>query len=106
FERIKVVGVGGSGGMAAERMLKSNMRGIEFIVINSDAQALHNSSAPLKIHIGKEITRGLGAGADPDLGRKAAEEDRGEIAEALRGADMIFVTYGAGGGTGTGGGPL
>lgn len=106
FARIKVVGVGGSGGSAVNRMLNSHLRGIEFIAINSDAQALHNSAAPLKIHIGKETTRGLGAGADPELGRKAAEEDRGEIAEALRGADMIFVTYGAGGGTGTGAGPL
>ncbi|MEX1113467.1 MAG: cell division protein FtsZ, partial [Patescibacteria group bacterium] len=106
FARIKVVGVGGSGNAAVNRMLQSQMRGIEFIVINTDAQALHNSQAPLKIHIGKETTRGLGAGADPEMGRKAAEEDRGEIAEALRGADMIFVTYGAGGGTGTGAGPL
>ncbi|MDZ4247723.1 MAG: cell division protein FtsZ, partial [Patescibacteria group bacterium] len=106
FARIKVVGVGGSGSAAVNRMLQSQMRGIEFIVINTDAQALHNSQAPLKIHIGKETTRGLGAGADPEMGRKAAEEDRGEIAEALRGADMIFVTYGAGGGTGTGAGPL
>lgn len=106
FARIKVVGVGGSGTSAVNRMLRSHLRGIEFIVINSDAQALHNSDAPTKIHIGKETTRGLGAGADPELGRKAAEEDRGEIAEALRGADMIFVTYGAGGGTGTGAGPL
>lgn len=106
FARIKVVGVGGSGGASVNRMLKSHMRGIEFIAINSDAQALHNSDAPLKIHIGKETTRGLGAGADPELGRKAAEEDRGEIAESLRGADMIFITYGAGGGTGTGGAPL
>ncbi len=106
FARIKVVGVGGSGNAAVNRMLKSHLRGIEFIVINTDAQALHHSEAPLKIHIGKETTRGLGAGADPELGRKAAEEDRGEIAEALRGADMIFVTYGAGGGTGTGAGPL
>lgn len=106
FARIKVVGVGGSGTAAVNRMLKSHLRGIEFIVINSDAQALHNSDAPMKIHIGKETTRGLGAGADPELGKKAAEEDRGEIAEALRGADMIFVTYGSGGGTGTGAAPL
>src|SRR5436305_64302 len=94
FARIKVAGVGGSGNAAINRMLKSRLQGIEFIAINSDAQALHNSEAPLKIHIGKETTRGLGAGADPELGRRAAEEDRGEIAEALRGADMIFVTYG------------
>lgn len=106
FARIKVVGIGGSGTAAVNRMLKSHLKGIEFLVINSDAQALHNSDAPLKIHIGKETTRGLGAGADPELGRKAAEEDRGEIAEALRGADMIFITYGAGGGTGTGAAPL
>lgn len=106
FARIKVVGVGGSGTAAVNRMLKSHLKGIEFLVINSDAQALHNSDAPLKIHIGKETTRGLGAGSDPELGRKAAEEDRGEIAEALRGADMIFITYGAGGGTGTGAAPL
>ena len=106
FARIKVVGVGGSGGSTVNRMMAAHLQGLEFIAINSDAQALHNNQAPLKIHIGKETTRGLGAGADPDLGRKAAEEDRGEIAEALRGADMIFVTYGSGGGTGTGAGPL
>lgn len=106
FARIKVVGVGGSGNQAANRMMRAQLQGIEFIAINSDAQALQNSQAPTKIHIGKETTRGLGAGADPDMGRKAAEEDRGEIAEAMRGADMIFVTYGSGGGTGTGAGPL
>lgn len=106
FARIIVVGVGGAGGAAINRMIESGVHGVDFIVINTDAQALHHSDAPTKIHIGKDETRGLGAGADPSVGRKAAEESRAEIAEALEGADMIFVTLGAGGGTGSGAGPV
>lgn len=104
--KIKVVGVGGSGGSAVNRMISSKIRGVDFIAINTDLQALHCSQAPLKIHIGKTVTRGLGAGMDPDLGRKAAEESQDEIREALKGADMVFITCGLGGGTGSGGGPV
>lgn len=106
FAKIKVVGVGGSGGAAINRMFSAKIRGVEFIAVNTDAQALHHSRAPIKIHIGSGVTRGLGAGMDPDLGRKAAEEDRDEIKEALKGADMVFLTCGLGGGTGTGASPL
>jgi cell division protein FtsZ len=106
FAKIKVVGVGGSGGAAINRMVSSKIRGVEFLAINTDAQALHHSRAPLKLHIGTGTTRGLGAGMDPDLGRKAAEENRDEIKEALKGADMVFLTCGLGGGTGTGASPL
>ncbi len=106
FARIIVVGVGGAGGAAVNRMIEAGVHGVDFIVINTDAQALHHSLAPVKIHIGKDETRGLGAGADPTVGRKAAEESREEIAAALEGADMIFVTLGAGGGTGSGAGPV
>lgn len=106
FARIKVVGIGGGGGAAVERMIKSNVNGIEFVAINTDAQALHYSHAQRKVHIGKQTTRGLGAGADPEVGRRAAEESEKEIASVLEGADMVFVTLGAGGGTGTGAGPL
>ena len=106
FAKIKVVGVGGSGGSAVDRMITSKIRGVEFIVINTDAQALHHSKAPTKIHIGKTVTRGLGAGMDPELGRKAAEESQDEIHEALKGADMVFITCGLGGGTGTGAAPV
>lgn len=106
FAKIKVVGVGGSGGAAINRMVSAKIRGVEFLVINTDAQALHHSRAPLKLHIGPATTRGLGAGMDPDLGRKAAEENRDEIKEALKGADMVFLTCGLGGGTGTGASPL
>jgi len=106
FARIKVVGVGGGGSQAVNRMISSKLKGVEFISINTDAQALHFSEASKKIHIGKEITRGLGAGADPEIGKKSGEEDREEISEALAGADMVFITYGLGGGTGTGAGPI
>lgn len=106
FARIKVVGVGGAGGAAIERMIKSKVQGIEFVAVNTDAQALHYSSANRKIHIGKETTRGLGAGADPLVGRKAAQESEAEIYEMLKGSDMVFITIGAGGGTGSGAGPF
>ncbi len=103
---IKVVGVGGSGGNAIARMIAARVRGVEFIAVNTDAQALINNPAPTKVQIGKETTRGLGAGADTEVGRKSAEENKDEIYEVLKGADMVFVTYGAGGGTGTGAAPL
>ena len=104
--RIKVLGIGGGGGAAVERMLKSNLQGIDFAVINTDAQALLHSHAKVKIHIGAEATRGLGAGADPEVGRRAAEESEKEIFEAVKGVDMVFITLGEGGGTGTGSAPL
>jgi cell division protein FtsZ len=103
---IKVVGVGGAGGAAVNRMKDAGIKGVEFIAINTDAQALHNSEADVKIHIGKETTRGLGAGADPIKGETAARESVEEIKKALDGADMVFVTIGAGGGTGSGAGPV
>ncbi len=106
FARIKVIGVGGGGGAAVERMIKSKVQGIEFVAVNTDAQALHYSHAQRKLNIGKQTTRGLGAGADPEVGRKAAEESENEIAELLKGADMVFITIGAGGGTGTGAAPI
>jgi cell division protein FtsZ len=106
FARIKVVGVGGAGGAAINRMVDSGVTGVDFVAVNADAQALHNSKAHEKIHIGKETTKGLGAGADPELGRRAAEESKEDIKNAVAGADMIFVTFGAGGGTGSGAGPL
>jgi cell division protein FtsZ len=105
FANIKVVGVGGSGGSAVTRMINSKLRGIEFIAVNTDSQALAFNEAPIKIQIGKETTRGLGAGADPEVGRKSVEENKEEIYEALKGADMVFVTCGMGGGTGTGAAP-
>ena len=104
--RIKVLGIVGGGGAAVERMLKSNLQGIDFAVINTDAQALLHSHAKVKIHIGAEATRGLGAGADPEVGRRAAEESEKEIFEAVKGVDMVFITLGEGGGTGTGSAPL
>ena len=106
FARIKVVGVGGSGCHALARMMNMRIEGVEFIALKTDAQDLHNSNAPQKIHIGKNLTRGLGAGMNPDLGRQAAEENRDEIQEALRGADMVFVAGGFGGGTCTGAAPI
>ena len=106
FARIKVVGIGGGGGAAVERMISTSVRGIEFIAINTDAQALHYSHATRKVHIGQQTTRGLGSGADPEVGRRSAEESEKEIAEVLKGADMVFITLGAGGGTGTGAAPL
>jgi cell division protein FtsZ len=102
FARIRVVGVGGSGKNAVNHMIESKVRGVEFIAVNSDAQDLHRSLAKRKIHIGKNLTRGLGTGMNPDLGRRAAEETRQEIQEALSGSDMVFITCGMGGGTGTG----
>lgn len=104
FARIKVIGVGGAGGAAINRMVESGIEGVEFVAINTDAQALHNSLASIKIHIGKDATRGLGAGADPSVGERAATESVDEIRNAVQGADMIFVTIGAGGGTGSGAG--
>ncbi|HPM28022.1 MAG TPA: cell division protein FtsZ [bacterium] len=103
--KIRVVGVGGSGGNAVNRMIEARLKGIEFIAVNTDAQALIHSAAPIKIQIGKELTRGLGAGADIEVGRKAIEENKEEIYETLKGSDMVFVTCGMGGGTGTGAGP-
>lgn len=106
FARIKVVGVGGAGGAAINRMIESGVSGVEFIAVNTDAQALHHSKADTKIHIGTETTRGLGAGADPAAGQKAAEESHDELKAAIEGADMVFVTIGAGGGTGSGAGHI
>jgi len=103
---IKVIGVGGGGGNAVNRMIKSSVNGIEFIAVNTDAQALYHSEAPTKINVGKGTTRGLGAGSMPDIGKRAAEESSEEIKAALDGADMVFITCGLGGGTGTGGAPI
>lgn len=106
FARIKVVGVGGAGGAAINRMIDGGVKNVEFIAVNTDAQALHYSNAGTKIHIGHEATKGLGAGADPSVGEKAAEESIDDIRKALAGADMVFVTIGAGGGTGSGAGHI
>jgi cell division protein FtsZ len=103
---IKVVGVGGGGVNAVNRMIESGLRGVEFVAINTDAQALLMSDADIKLDIGRDLTRGLGAGADPEVGRAAAEAHREEIEDALRGSDMVFITAGEGGGTGTGGAPI
>ncbi len=103
---IKVVGIGGGGVNAINRMIEVGLKGVEFIAINTDAQALLMSDADVKLDVGRELTRGLGAGADPDVGRKAAEDHKEEIEEVLKGADMVFVTAGEGGGTGTGGAPV
>src|SRR6058998_3510958 len=103
---IKVVGVGGGGTNAVNRMVDARLSGVEFIAVNTDAQALMMSDADMKLHIGSAATRGLGAGADPAVGRAAAQESRDELKEALKGADMVFVTAGEGGGTGTGGAPI
>lgn len=104
FARIKVIGVGGAGGAAINRMVEAGVEGVEFVVVNTDAQALHHSKAQTKIHIGRDATRGLGAGADPTVGQKAAQESIEEIRKSVAGADMVFVTIGAGGGTGSGAG--
>ncbi len=104
--KIKVIGVGGSGGNAVNTMMSSNVGGVDFIVANTDAQALSISKAPVKIQIGGQLTKGLGAGANPTVGRDAALEDREKLAEALKGADMIFIAAGMGGGTGTGAAPI
>src|ERR671927_178144 len=103
---IKVVGIGGGGVNAVNRMIEQGLKGVEFIAINTDAQALLMSDADVKLDVGRELTRGLGAGADPEVGRKAAEDHAEEIEEVLKGADMVFVTAGEGGGTGTGGAPV
>ncbi len=103
---IKVVGIGGAGVNAINRMIESGVRGVEFIALNTDAQALLMSDADVKLDIGREVTRGLGAGANPEIGRAAAEEHRAEIEDVLKGSDMVFITAGEGGGTGTGGAPV
>lgn len=106
FARIKVIGVGGSGKNAVNHMVNSKVKGVEFIVMNTDAQDLHNSRAQKKIHIGKNLTRGLGTGMNPEVGRKAAEETKEEIQGVIKGADMVFIACGMGGGTGTGAAPI
>src|SRR6478736_7279134 len=103
---IKVIGVGGGGCNAVNRMIDAGLKGVEFISVNTDAQSLLMSDADVKLDIGREITRGLGAGSDPEIGRQAAEDHRDEIEEVLKGADMVFITAGEGGGTGTGGAPI
>ncbi len=106
FARIRVVGCGGSGGNAVNHMVNSKVKGVEFIAVNTDAQDLHRSLAKRKIHIGRNLTKGLGAGMNPEIGKRAAEETRQEIQEALQGSDMVFITCGMGGGTGTGAAPV
>jgi cell division protein FtsZ len=106
FANIKVIGVGGGGNNAVNRMISAGLRGVEFLAVNTDAQALGGAMAPIKLQIGGKLTKGLGAGADPEVGQRAAEESREELANHLRGADMIFVTAGMGGGTGTGAAPI
>src|SRR3989344_6537039 len=106
YARIKVVGVGGGGGKAVTRMIDHKINGVDFVTINTDAQDLHLTKARTKIHIGKNLTKGLGAGMNPEVGRQAAEENRDEIHEILKGADMVFLTWGLGGGTGTGASPI
>lgn len=102
FAKIKVIGIGGSGGSAVDRMVKGGIRGVDFMVMNTDVQALHHNSAPHKLHIGKAVTRGLGAGMNPDVGKRSAEESQNEIREMLKDTDMAFITCGLGGGTGSG----
>ena len=102
---IKVIGVGGGGGNAVEHMVSQSIEGVEFIAVNTDAQVLRSSSADVTLQIGSSVTKGLGAGADPNIGREAAQEDRETIRQALDGADMVFITAGMGGGTGTGAAP-
>jgi cell division protein FtsZ len=104
--KIKVIGVGGGGGNAINTMIQSGVEGVDFICANTDAQALRNSLAPLKVQLGGKLTKGLGAGANPEMGREAAQEDRARIAEILQGADMVFIAAGLGGGTGTGAAPI
>lgn len=106
FARIKVLGIGGSGTNAVNRMSQLGIRGVEFVAINTDAQALHNNQADRKVHIGKNLTKGLGSGMNPDLGRQAAEESVEEIDEVIENTDMVFITCGLGGGTGTGASPI
>ncbi|MBU2234069.1 MAG: cell division protein FtsZ, partial [Proteobacteria bacterium] len=104
--RIKVIGIGGAGGNAVNTMISYSLRGVDFIAANTDAQALGASTSPIKIQLGVEVTKGLGAGSDPDIGRQAALETREPLREQLEGADMVFITAGLGGGTGTGGAPI
>ena len=104
--KIKVVGVGGAGGNAVNRMIRSKLRGVEFVAVNTDLQALHSSEAHVKLNIGKKLTRGLGSGGDPNKGQEAAEESRQELTELLKDCDMVFITAGMGGGTGTGAAPV
>src|SRR6266480_1623381 len=104
--RMKVVGVGGVGGNAVNRMIEEHLEGVEFISVNTDAQALLNSKSDVKIQIGKKLTRGLGAGARPEIGKQAIEENRDEVSRVLTNADLVFVTCGMGGGTGTGAAPV
>ena len=106
FALIKVIGVGGSGCAAINRMIQAKLRGVEFVAVNTDAQALAHNESGVKVQIGKETTKGLGAGSDPEIGRKAVEENKEEIYEVIKGADMVFVTCGMGGGTGTGAAPM
>ncbi len=106
FAKIKVIGIGGGGGNAISRMMACKIQGVDFVAINTDAQDLHHVDAPEKVHIGKNLTKGLGSGMNPEIGRQAAEENRDEIQEIVKGADMVFITYGSGGGTGTGAGPI
>ena len=106
FAKIKVIGVGGAGGSAVNRLIETGVKGVEFVAVNTDVQALHYNKANKKLHIGKSVTRGLGAGMNPDLGRQSAEESQNEIREILKDADMVFVTCGLGGGTGTGASPI
>ena len=106
FARIKVIGAGGSGSNAINHMISSKINGVEFIAINTDTQDLHHSNADQKIHIGKNLTKGLGSGMNPEVGRSAAEETQAEIQESIKGADMVFITCGLGGGTGTGAAPV
>ena len=103
---IKVIGIGGGGGNAVNRMITAKVEGVDFISVNTDAQALYHSQAPHRINIGKAITRGLGAGSDPTIGKKSAEESSEELKSAIDGADMVFITCGLGGGTGTGAAPI
>src|SRR5215831_12800771 len=104
--RMKVVGVGGGGGNAVNRMIAEHLQGVEFVSVNTDAQALLNNKADIKIQIGKKLTRGLGAGARPEIGRQAVEENRDEVSRCMHGADLVFITCGMGGGTGTGAAPV
>ena len=104
--QIKVIGVGGGGSNAVNRMIENGLQGVEFIAVNTDAQALKLSKAEAKLQLGGKLTRGLGAGANPEIGKKAAEESREQLEEVLKGADMVFITAGMGGGTGTGAAPV
>ena len=106
FARIKVIGIGGSGKGALNHMINSKLQGVEFIAMNTDTQDLHKSLAEKKIHIGKNLTKGLGAGMDPEIGKRSAEETREEVQDVIKGADMVFITTGMGGGTGTGAAPI